>query len=265
MRRFLRNFIYEMIPLGLLRLADYNPSKMTPAQKQQLKACLVKLFHATAQSLFSETVSLESGGKVWSSGNRKMSFEVHTNESHEGRRILLLDLVWTFAYRPEGAKPASGEAYVRQIRDEEQYREFIVDHFLDKGWYIILLTARRGKFREASLESIQRKIGWSPDSSCFNDRDLAPPLCKKIALEQYIFPRFGAETSRYLALESNKLTRAMYRRMGIEAHRWEDYFVDRKNQGHDRTGILQPELFKFDNYGKEESKSEGDFAEKVSE
>ena len=91
-----------------------------------------------------------------------MSFEVHTNEPHEGRRILLLDLVWTFAYRPEGAKPASGEAYVRQIRDEEQYRSFIVDHFLDKGWYIILFTARRGKYREVSLESIQRKIGWRP-------------------------------------------------------------------------------------------------------
>ena len=194
-----------------------------------------------------------------------MSFEVHTNEPHEGRRILLLDLVWTFAYRPEGAKPASGEAYVRQIRDEEQYRSFIVDHFLDKGWYIILFTARRGKYREVSLESIQRKIGWRPDSSCFNDRDLAPPICKQIALVQYVFPRFETETSRYLALESNKLTRAMYRRMGIEAHRWEEYFVDRKNPGHDRTGILQPELFKFDSYGKKEQKSEGDFAEKVSE
>jgi hypothetical protein len=60
--------------------------------------------------------------------------------------------------------------------------------------------------------------GWMPREWFFNVHDVAPPLAKRTALEQFIFPRYGTpDRTRYLALESNGSTRAMYAANGIYA------------------------------------------------
>ena len=49
---------------------------------------------------------------------------------------------------------------------------------------------------------------------------LPPPQHKERVIHSAVFPRFGtSEQTAYLALESNRLTRAMYQRNGVTAIR----------------------------------------------
>lgn len=160
-----------------------------------------------------------------------------TPEPFEGRRILLLDLVWTLAWRE-----CKRENFADTIRQCEQYRRELVDQVLEDGWYVVLMTARHVRYREVTLEALARRIGFVPDVACFNELGGGPPAVKKRGLEKYIYPAFGQERSRYFALESNHLTRAMYAKEGIEAMRREDFFVDSSRFGK-YNGIQQPELF----------------------
>jgi hypothetical protein len=87
------------------------------------------------------------------------------------------------------------------------------------GCRVILITARGEQHRQATLAQIAAAAGgWQPDDAFFNERKLSPPACKHGILHRDIFPRHGTPpAARYLALESNPATRAMYAQHDIPA------------------------------------------------
>lgn len=124
--------------------------------------------------------------------------------------IILLDLNFTLVTNShEKLVP-----FTRQIY-HEQYSQELIDHIKKKT--VILVTARPAMHREATLKSIKEKTGWLPHDAYFNEWNLFPPACKKRALETYIIPQYGDDLKRYLAIESNPKTRAMYIGNGIRA------------------------------------------------
>ena len=50
-----------------------------------------------------------------------------------------------------------------------------------------------------------------------------PLKLKKYWLEKAVLPKHGNDTNKYLAIESNKDTRAMYKEFGIEARPKSDF------------------------------------------
>lgn len=124
----------------------------------------------------------------------------------------LLDLNFTLTVRGQYEKPIS--PYIRQI-EKETYREWLVD-FL-KNEYVILITARGERYKEASLESIKLKTGWQPQEAYFNEINASPPECKEHLLLNYIFPQHGKDAKEYFGIESNPKTRDMYLKFGIDS------------------------------------------------
>lgn len=139
-------------------------------------------------------------------------------------RLLLLDLVFTFAVREGGNHRVYRGDFAKVIRTKEHYRLGLLRRIQAEGFFVILLTARSHRYEVATLENIARHTqGWQPDVAIFNEDEVDPPTWKLRALHRQIFPAFGPQRSRYFALESNKLTRAAYASESIEATTWEAY------------------------------------------
>ncbi len=139
------------------------------------------------------------------------------------RRILLLDLVHTFATRP---KVRQWRDYSKVIAETETYRLPLLRRIQADGFYVVMLTARSVRYREVTLANIARHTeDWRPDLAIFNEDEVDPPTCKSRALHGYIFPEFGPQRSRYFAIESNTATRRMYSSEGIKATTWEAYLA----------------------------------------
>ena len=143
-----------------------------------------------------------------------------TDRSADGSRFLLLDLIWTLAIRT-GEKRAT---FADVIAETESYRLPLLERIRAEGFFVVMLTARSLRYRAVTLENIRaRTSGWQPDVAIFNEDDCAPPLWKRTALHRYVYPAYGAERSRYFALESNHRTRRMYAAEKITAETWENY------------------------------------------
>ena len=132
--------------------------------------------------------------------------------------IILLDLNFTLVENSrERFSFAKQGKYELWVRDFERYRGWLVD--LLAGHHVILVTARRPVYRDVTLASIARQHnGWQPDESHWNPTPdkLEPHEFKEITLARDIVPIHGpVEPGRYLGLESNVLTRAMYSRHGV--------------------------------------------------
>lgn len=137
------------------------------------------------------------------------------------RRVLLLDLVWTFAVRPS---LGSHRDYARVIEASETYRLDLLSRIREEGFHVVLLTARSIRYQIVTLANIARHAdGWQPDTAFFNPAKQLPEVWKREALHQSILPRFGEDRSCYFALESNAKTRAMYQAEKITATTWESY------------------------------------------
>lgn len=127
------------------------------------------------------------------------------------RRIILLDLNATLALPPASWT----EPLATRLR-REVYRPWLVAYCRDR--YTVLVTARHQRWEEATLARLWEQTNWLPDWSLFSDDSFAsPPEIKARRLERLILPSFGPDPGRYLALESNRATRAMYAGFGIEA------------------------------------------------
>jgi len=125
--------------------------------------------------------------------------------------IILLDLNYTLvANSPRhGATPPGME---QRLKDE-RYRQWLVE--LVRPYPVILISARPDRWLEATLERIKQETGWRPDTACFAPRGWwNPPVIKEYLLHRDVFPRWG-RGSKYLAIESNLRSRAMYARFGI--------------------------------------------------
>jgi hypothetical protein len=138
--------------------------------------------------------------------------------------VILLDYVQTLV--SNGNDPRR-DAYQKAGR----YREWIAKEtfrpwlltllkaYQASGGKVILLTARSAKYQKETLAQIASKGGgFKPDAAFFNPGELEPPTAKRWNIERHIVPKYGPITqTRYLALESNGKTRAMFTKIGIPA------------------------------------------------
>jgi hypothetical protein len=127
-------------------------------------------------------------------------------------RIVLLDLNFTLV--------ANSREFPHLI-DREKYRGDLVDFIRDS--YVILITVRRASLREATIERIASSLNWQPQEAWFNEGRLKAPECKRRVMVEHVMPKHGADPSGYVAIESNKDTRAMYAGLGIEAMPWQKF------------------------------------------
>ena len=126
--------------------------------------------------------------------------------------VILLDLNSTFV---ENTREAHRLPYTYNVA-AERYRMWMLP-FL-RAHEVVLITVRPERLKGSTLDRIEALCGWGPAMACFNPWRLAAPACKARHLVETVFPCFGqAEPGRYLALESNAQTRAMYAGYGILA------------------------------------------------
>lgn len=131
--------------------------------------------------------------------------------------IILLDYVQTLV--ENGSDPrrnamlAQGK-YAEWI-EHEQFRPWLVE--LLKGRRVIVITARSRFYSRETLARIKAH-GMKVEEVYFNPSKMEPPDAKRRILHEKIFPVHGVpKPGRYLALESNGKTRAMYADEGIPA------------------------------------------------
>jgi hypothetical protein len=124
--------------------------------------------------------------------------------------IVLLDLNFTLVTNSTQKRAP----FARQIEGETYDLELIEMIRRDK---VVLITARPEKYRIQTLQSIRDKTGWTPAHAFFNDAGMPPPQIKERHLPA-VFKAVGtSDPARFLAIESNPMTRVMYARHSIKA------------------------------------------------
>lgn len=135
-------------------------------------------------------------------------------------QIILLDYQCTLcangAGRTAWLAKYPNRSYADWIRGEIM-RDWLIPLLKDK--YVILITARREWWMQQTLQRIEETLHWLPSEYYFNPDGMNPPEHKERILHQYVFPKYGSDPEKYLALESNANTRRMYARYGIPAFR----------------------------------------------
>lgn len=130
--------------------------------------------------------------------------------------IYLLDLNYTLVGNSPQRGAPSIRPFINQL-EQETYRQWLVE--LLRPHHVILITARPQRYREPTLERIEALCHWQPQEAYFAEISNRPPAIKKHLLLKYIFPRHGEDGTQYLAIESNPITRGMYRHHGIPSVR----------------------------------------------
>jgi hypothetical protein len=136
-------------------------------------------------------------------------------------RIILMDLNVALS---ENFREMRKFGFAKFITQEENFRLWLIE--LLRVEYVIVITARETKWKDATLKRIFEQSGWSPQEAHFNDTGISgkyPPQIKKELMEKYVFPKHG-KTADYLAIESNEATRRMYGKLDVRA-------IDCKREG----------------------------------
>lgn len=130
-----------------------------------------------------------------------------------GRMYFLLDVNYTLV---ANSRSLRGKGRLHRYQNE-QYRVWLLDLLRStRPAGIFLVTIRPEDERQLTLSRIARLCGgWQPDDCFFSTMNVAPQTWKKHACEQLIFPKYGADPSRYMAVESNLDTQKMYAKLGI--------------------------------------------------
>ena len=129
-------------------------------------------------------------------------------------RIILLDLNYTLVSNSE----VKLNPFEKQI-ENETYRSELISKL--RNDYVILITARPEKYKRLTMESLRRKVGFTPFGAFFNKYNLRPPQSKERVLTTQLFKSYNREAM--LAIESNPQTRAMYKRHNIKAVTYQEF------------------------------------------
>ena len=132
--------------------------------------------------------------------------------------IILLDLNYTLVSNSPRRFPylRRGNSFPKWVSEEERYRGWLVD--LLRDYYVIMLTARPVQYMDVTLAAIDRACEWQPNEAYFQDEKVPPPVLKSGFLDRFVIPAHGEILhGRYLALECNGQTRAMYARRQVAA------------------------------------------------
>jgi len=129
-------------------------------------------------------------------------------------KIVLLDLNYTLVANSRSCHGAYPKRIYQQV-----YEKDLIDAIKDN--YVILITARPGAYKDETLEHIKELTGFVPDESYWNvgvgKMGLPPHKLKEKHLLESIFVEHGNDASKYIAVESNPMTRKMYESYGIYA------------------------------------------------
>lgn len=128
--------------------------------------------------------------------------------------VILLDLQGTLAdtRMPTYPPPA------RWVEARETYRGWLIDQMVAGGFVVELITHRADDLALATLGRIYRETGgWLPDRWWFRTTRETAPAWKERVLTGPVMAEYGRDPARYLALESNPRTRAMFEAHGIRA------------------------------------------------
>jgi len=142
------------------------------------------------------------------------------------KRIILLDLNYTLVANQEETRmihPFSARL------EAEEYRTELVERIRNE--FVTIITARPQDQKKETMLNIFRKTVWRPQEAYFNDLGLEPPAFKEFVLTRAVFPEHGEDTGRYLALESNPVTREMYEKHGIRAIPYAEFLTEIKQAG----------------------------------
>ena len=131
-------------------------------------------------------------------------------------KIILLDLNYTLIANSWAIR---FDRYPQKIFNRKYEHELIE---LIKDNYVILITASPYYTSYDSLKHIEDNTSLKIDESYWNFGK-RPPELKRYWLEKAVLPTHGDEPERYLAIESNEDTRAMYAEFGIEARPKSDF------------------------------------------
>lgn len=139
------------------------------------------------------------------------------NKSEKPQRIILLDLNVTLV---SNTSQAHELPYTYNV-DKEYYRQWLIDMLRDE--YVIMMTSRPERHKQETLQRIKRLHGWNPQEALFNSYRKPAPVAKSIMLRTVVFKRHGIPKDQiYLALESNRASRTMFKNQKIRAIRQED-------------------------------------------
>ena len=125
-------------------------------------------------------------------------------------KIILLDLNYTLISNSWDIRYEKLPQKIYKRKYEHDLVELIKDN------YVILITASPYQTSFDSLKHIRENTGLEVNESYWNFGK-RPPELKKYWMEKAVIPTHGDDMSKYLAIESNKNTRAMYKKLGIEA------------------------------------------------
>lgn len=125
-------------------------------------------------------------------------------------KIILLDLNYTLISNSWNIRFDKLPQKIYNRKYEHELVQLIKDN------YVILITASPYETSFDSLKHIEENTKLKINESYWNFGK-RPHELKKYWMEKAVLPTHGYDTSKYLAIESNKDTRAMYRELGIEA------------------------------------------------
>lgn len=131
-------------------------------------------------------------------------------------KIILLDLNYTLIANSWAIRNDKLPQKIYNRKYEHELVELIKDN------YVILITASPYYTSFDSLKHIEENTDLKIDESYWNF-GRRPHEVKHYWMKRAVLPTHGDDTSKYLAIESNKLTRAMYKRLGIEARPKSDF------------------------------------------
>lgn len=131
-------------------------------------------------------------------------------------KIILLDLNYTLISNSWDIRYDRLPQKIYNRKYEHELVELIKDN------YVILITASPYETSFDSLKHIQENTELQINESYWNFRK-RPPELKRYWMKKAVIPTHGDDPNKYLAIESNKNTRAMYKKLGIEARPKSDF------------------------------------------
>lgn len=130
-------------------------------------------------------------------------------------KIILLDLNYTLISNSWDIRHDRLSEKIYNRKYEHRLVELIKDN------YVILITASPYYTSFDSLKHIEENTDLRVDESYWNFNK-RPHQLKHYWMKTAVLPTHGDDPAKYLAIESNKDTRAMYRKLGIEARpKWD--------------------------------------------
>ena len=131
-------------------------------------------------------------------------------------KIILLDLNYTLISNSWNIRFDKLPQKIYNRKYEHELVELIKDN------YVILITASPYETSFDSLKHIKENTDLEINESYWNFNK-RPHELKKYWMETAVLPTHGYDTDKYLAIESNATTRAMYKKLGIEARSKRDF------------------------------------------